>query len=218
MPILKVTSLTKRFGSRLVLDRLSFVADREIIGIAGKNGSGKTTLMRSLAGLIQPSKGTIEWDFDGVVADRSKIRRYSGLAGPWIQLYREMSNFENLMFLGKLHQLDTLPDRVDACLERVGMLNLRSQTYGSLSSGQQQRMKLASAIIHDPIALLLDEPGTNLDDAGAQIVHDLINYWRDQHRVLILASNDPDELVLCDRIINVSDTTITQPTTTDLRS
>jgi ABC-type multidrug transport system ATPase subunit len=174
--------------------------------------------MRSLAGLIQPSKGTIEWDFDGVVADRSKIRRYSGLAGPWIQLYREMSNFENLMFLGKLHQLDTLPDRVDACLERVGMLSLRTQTYGSLSSGQQQRMKLASAIIHDPIALLLDEPGTYLDDAGAQIVHDLINYWRHQHRVLILASNDPDELVLCDRIINVSDTVISQPTTTDLRS
>jgi ABC-type multidrug transport system ATPase subunit len=216
MPILKVTTLSKRFGSRLVLDRLSFIADREIIGISGKNGSGKTTLMRCLAGLMQPGKGTIEWNFDGVVADRSKIRMHSGLAGPWIQLYREMSCFENLEFLGRLHQLPSLPERVDACLERVGMIHLRAQAYGSLSSGQQQRMKLASAIIHDPIALLLDEPGSNLDDAGAKIVYDLIDYWRKQERILILASNDPDELALCDRIISVSDKIITQPSTTDL--
>jgi len=214
MPILKVTSLSKRFGSRLVLDRLSFIADKEIIGIAGKNGSGKTTLMRCLAGLLQPGKGTIEWSFDDTIADRTKIRMHSGLAGPWIQLYREMSCFENLMFLGKLHQIEALSDRVDACLERVGMIQLRSQAYGSLSSGQQQRMKLASAIIHDPIALLLDEPGSNLDDSGVQIVHNLIHYWRKQQRLLILASNDPNELALCDRIISVSDTVNTQTTTT----
>lgn len=204
MPQLKVTTLTKRFGSRLVIDKLSFEVGDAVMAVAGKNGSGKTTLMRCLAGLIRPSAGTIVWDLDGQVATRETIRRHVGLAGPWLQLYREMTCTENLIFLAKLHRIQDIDLRVTETLERVGLAGQAQTLYGRLSSGQQQRLKIASAIVHRPAALLLDEPGSNLDEAGSQMIADIVALWRSPGRLLILASNDARELALCDRSINVS--------------
>lgn len=204
MPNLKVTTLTKRFGSRLVIDKLSFDASDSVVAIAGRNGSGKTTLMRCLAGLIRPSAGSIEWTFDGSPADREMVRRQVGLAGPWLQLYREMSCNENLAFLAKLHRLADASSRIAETLEWVGLTHQANSRYGSLSSGQQQRLKIASAIIHRPAALLLDEPGSNLDEVGTQMVADIISRWHKSGCLAIIASNDSRELDLCDRVINVS--------------
>lgn len=204
MPVLKVTTLTKRFGSRLVIDKLSFNVSDTVVAIAGRNGSGKTTLMRCLAGLIRPSGGAVDWDFDGKIADREMMRRNIGLAGPWLQLYREMTCIENLTFLAKLHRLKTVDDRVKETLEMVGLSSQAKMHYGSLSSGQQQRMKIASAILHQPAALLLDEPGSNLDEAGTVMISEVISMWRTPGRLAIVASNESRELDLCDKIIQVS--------------
>lgn len=204
MPNLKVTTLTKRFGSRLVIDKLSFDATDTVVAVAGRNGSGKTTLMRCLAGLIRPSAGSIEWTFDGSKADREAIRRKVGLAGPWLQLYREMTCGENLTFLAKLHRLQNGYELVNETLDWVGLTQQTDTRYGSLSSGQQQRLKIASAILHRPAALLLDEPGSNLDEFGTLMVTDIINKWRVQGRLAVIASNDSRELDLCDQVVHVS--------------
>jgi ABC-type multidrug transport system ATPase subunit len=204
MPQLKVTTLTKRFGSRLVIDKLSFEASDTVLAVAGKNGSGKTTLMRCLAGLMRPSSGAVEWTFDGKIADREQLRRKVGLAGPWLQLYREMTCTENLTFLAKLHNLQKIDERVAETLDLVGLASQAKSFYGSLSSGQQQRMKIASAIVHQPSALLLDEPGSNLDEAGAKMISNIVSMWHKPDRLLVLASNDARELDLCDRSIHVS--------------
>jgi ABC-type multidrug transport system ATPase subunit len=204
MPALKVTTLTKRFGSRLVIDKLSFEVDDAIVAVAGRNGSGKTTLMRCLAGLIRPSSGTVVWNFDDKIAEREMIRRNVGLAGPWLQLYREMTCTENLTFLAKLHQLPKPSERVRETLDLVGLSTQSKTHYGSLSSGQQQRLKIASAILHQPTALLLDEPGSNLDEAGTKMIAEVIMMWRSPGKLAILASNDARELDLCDRSILVS--------------
>ncbi len=204
MPNLKVTTLTKRFGSRLVIDKLSFEVNDSILGIAGRNGSGKTTLMRCLAGLIRPTAGAIQWTFGEEVADREMIRRKVGLAGPWLQLYREMTCIENMAFLSKLHRLSDADLRISETIELVGLTSQANMYYGNLSSGQQQRMKIASAILHQPAALLLDEPGSNLDEAGSIMISEIVSMWRNSGRLLILASNDARELDLCDRSINVS--------------
>lgn len=204
MPNLKVTTLTKRFGSRLVIDKLSFDATDTIVAVAGRNGSGKTTLMRCLAGLIRPSAGSIEWTFDGSKADREAIRRNVGLAGPWLQLYREMTCSENLTFLAKLHRLQNGSELVNETLDWVGLAQQTNTRYGSLSSGQQQRLKIASAILHRPSALLLDEPGSNLDEFGTLMVTDIITKWRVQGRLAIIASNDSRELDLCDKVVQVT--------------
>lgn len=206
MATLKVHALSKRYGSKLVIKKLSFEADSGVYGISGPNGSGKTTLMRCLSGLMRPSSGSVEWIIDGKHADRFQMRRNIGLAGPWLQLYREMSCFENLEFVGQLHNLDDLRYRIDQCLDRVGLADLKHQGYGELSSGQQQRLKIASAIIHEPKILLLDEPGTNLDQSGFDMVRELLKESRNLGRLVILASNESSELDLCDHIISVQAT------------
>jgi ABC-type multidrug transport system ATPase subunit len=204
MACLKVTTLTKRFGSRLVIDKLSFEVNDAVVGVAGRNGSGKTTLMRCLAGLIMPSSGTLIWDFDGNIADREMMRRNIGLAGPWLQLYREMTCTENLAFLAKLHRLQGADTNVSDTLDLVGLTNQANTHYGNLSSGQQQRLKIASAILHKPAALLLDEPGSNLDEYGTNMISEIITMWRAPGRLAVIASNDVRELDLCDRSIQVS--------------
>ncbi len=206
MATLKVHALSKRYGSKLVIQKLSFEADSGIYGIAGPNGSGKTTLMRCLSGLMRPSSGSVEWIIDGKPADRFMMRSMIGLAGPWLQLYREMSCFENLSFVGQLHSLSDLDTRIDHCLDRVGLATMKHHGYGELSSGQQQRLKIASAILHEPKVLLLDEPGTNLDQAGFDMVRTLLEESRQQGRLVILASNEAQELDLCDHIISVQAT------------
>lgn len=206
MATLKVHALSKRYGSKLVIQRLSFEADSGIYGISGPNGSGKTTLVRCLSGLMRPSSGSVEWIIDEKHADRFQMRRNIGLAGPWLQLYREMSCYENLEFVGQLHNLDNLRYRIDQCLDRVGLADLKHQGYGELSSGQQQRLKIASAIIHEPKILLLDEPGTNLDQSGFSIIRELLWESRNLGRLVILASNESNELDLCDHIISVQAT------------
>ncbi len=204
MPNLKVTTLTKRFGSRVVIDKLSFEVGNSTLAISGRNGSGKTTLMRCLAGLIRPSGGAVEWTFDEHKADREMIRRNVGLAGPWLQLYREMTCTENLAFLGKLHRLNDAHLRISETIDLVGLAGQANMLYGNLSSGQQQRLKIASAILHQPAALLLDEPGSNLDEAGSIMISEIVSKWRKPGRLLILASNDARELDLCDRTISVT--------------
>jgi ABC-type multidrug transport system ATPase subunit len=204
MPLLKVTTLTKRFGSRLVIDNLSFEVNDSVVAVAGKNGSGKTTLMRCLAGLMMPSKGVVLWSFDNKIADREMMRRNIGLAGPWLQLYREMTCTENLAFLAKLHRLPSVDAAVTGTLDMVGLSHQAKTHYGSLSSGQQQRLKIASAIIHQPAALLLDEPGSNLDEAGTHMVAEVLDMWRIPGRLAVVASNDARELDLCDRSIQVT--------------
>ncbi len=203
MTSITVTSLTKRFGSKLVLDAVSFRANSGILGVAGPNGSGKTTLMRCLAGLMRPGKGQIVWQQDETVIDREHLRGFLGFAGPWLQLYRELSCLENLEFLGRLHALPRPSERAALVLEQVGLDAMASQPYGKLSSGQQQRMKLATALVHEPPALLLDEPGSNLDEAGRAAVREIVRQWSTPGRLLIIASNDADELALCDSVFSL---------------
>jgi heme ABC exporter ATP-binding subunit CcmA len=200
----QINNLTKRFGYRLVLNQVQFHAKSEILGISGKNGSGKTTLLRCLAGLIKPSSGTVEWYDKDTLLTREQQRENIGLSGPWLQMYRELSCRENLTFLARLHTLADPQQVVDYTLAQVGLSQHADKPYGRLSSGQQQRLKLASAMLHQPNALLLDEPGTNLDDTGMEIIQALLHFWRSTHRLVILASNNPQELDGCDRVISIS--------------
>lgn len=203
MPRLLVQSLSKRFGERLVLDNLSFEADSGVLGIAGYNGSGKTTLLRCLSGLMRAGKGSVTWSLNNAAIPPDKLRDHIGFAGPWLQLYREMSCLENLLFLGDLRRIPDARARAEKLLSECGLTASANTAYGRLSSGQQQRMKLASALIHHPDFLLLDEPGSNLDEAGRSFVQHIIHAQQQRNGLTILASNDPAELDLCTHIVRI---------------
>lgn len=202
MITLNVSKLHKSFKQTDVLTDLSFNWQTGICGIAGSNGAGKSTLIQILLGLIKPSAGSINWTVAGEPISRNDIRKVAGFAAPYMQLYEELTPFENLQFLRNLHSGSDLADPT-ALLERFKADLFAHSPYGDLSTGQQQRVKLAAALIHNPRIICLDEPGSNLDRDGIELIEDLVKEGRESKKMVIIASNNTTELAMCDDVINL---------------
>lgn len=196
---LQVSQLSKSYGSKGVWRDISFTHKEGVLGIAGPNGSGKSTLMQCLAGLLRPSSGTMVWKKGGQEISIEAVKSRMGFAAPYVSLYQELSVSENLRFLSNLRKLKPDTSELKELLLRVGLEQLADQPFGTLSTGQQQRARLAAALFTDPDILLLDEPGSNLDEKGRALITGIVKTARGNGTLLILASNDPKELDLCDR-------------------
>lgn len=202
---LEVNSLEKSFGATTVFEHISFIhdSDKGVLGIAGPNGSGKSTLLKCVAGLLRPSGGIINWRRNGESVDFDELKNYLGFAAPYINLYEELTIIENLQFLARLRNLDPVRTELPDLLEQLEISHVADQPFGKLSTGQQQRARIASALAHKPGIVMLDEPGSNLDERGHSVVGDLVDSFRTRSVPVILASNNLLELDLCDRIFSV---------------
>lgn len=200
---IQVKELSKRFDKRVILSDISFTHKKGILGIAGSNGSGKSTLMKCIAGLWRPSKGEVFWKIDDTEIEHQTFKNILGYAAPYINLYDELTCYENLNFLLKFKQVDDIAHRIREALKQTDILDLSGQPYQNLSTGQQQRMRISAALIHQPEVLLFDEPGSNLDKAGHKTVAAIVNKFKASGRLVIVASNDEKELNLCDRIFSI---------------
>lgn len=209
---LQCSNLAKFYGKNEVFRGLNFRLDRaSCVGIQGPNGSGKSTLMKCLSGLLRPSEGEITWKINGKPVDNRQLRFHAGYAAPYITLYNELSVTENLSFLRRLrsghapglaafrtdHNEPFCPD-LNGILELASLSDLAGRDFGTLSSGQQQRVRLASALVADPPILMLDEPGTNLDSDGIALVSALVSRHRQRGGLVFISSNREEELVLAD--------------------
>lgn len=197
--VLRVRSVTRSYGSRRVLGPVSFeAAPGRVVGIAGANGSGKTTLLKIVAGLIRPTSGTV--DLDGVLT--RDVPLSLGWVAPDLALYGELTPPENLVFFGRVAGRAFRTGDVDARLEDVGLdpVRMRDTETRALSTGQRQRLKMAYAVLLDPGLLLLDEPGSNLDEAGRAIVMKVVAAQR-RRGTAVIASNDPRDLALADETV-----------------
>ena len=202
---LSVISLEKKFGTKTVFTGLDYSFQSAVLGIAGTNGSGKSTLLKCLSGLLKPTNGRADWQIDGESVSRSAIKKHLGFVAPYVELYEELSVTENLEFIKNLRNLK-MNSTIPKILETFKALELADQPYGSLSTGQRQRIKLAAALIHQPRILVLDEPGSNLDAKGKRAVQQLVDQYRNEQSMVLLASNMTEELDLCDEIIELNST------------
>lgn len=200
---LKADNLQKRYGQKTVFSDLSIDTATSVLGIAGVNGSGKSTLLKCLAGLQKLTSGIFHWKIDGTPVDRKNLRNKLGFAAPYVQLYEELTVRENLEFIQNVRSLNH-DMSVSDLLTPLGAHQLINHHFGELSTGQQQRIKLAAATIHNPDILLLDEPGSNLDEAGKEIIHSLVDSYKQSGRMVVIASNQQDELDLCNELIELS--------------
>jgi len=198
---LSVQNLRKRFGGNRVFNDITLTHKGGVMGIAGANGSGKSTLLQCFARLVRPTSGQVEWYKKEQQIDVQKITNHLGYAAPYINLYEELSCSENLEFLLQLRNTTD----VQAALARTEIQNLGDQLFGKLSTGQQQRMRLAAAIVHQPKVLFLDEPGSNLDEKGRMLIESLVAEFKEVDKLVIIASNNPDELALCNRVYSVEE-------------
>ncbi|MDR9417943.1 ATP-binding cassette domain-containing protein [Gracilimonas sp.] len=200
---LQVTNLTKKFNRHTVFKELNFEHESGVLGIAGSNGSGKSTLLKCLAYLLKPNKGEITWKNLDDEMDQKQVKAHIGYTAPYISLYDELSVFENLVFLLEVGGEKADEEILHPLLDRVQIPHLKDQMYGSLSTGQKQRAKLAAALVRDPDILMLDEPGSNLDKHGHELVSSIVKKAREENKLVFLASNDPNEISLCDEVVQI---------------
>lgn len=206
--------ISKKYGQYLIFRRVEATFRSGVNGIAGPNGSGKSTLMKCLSGLLRPDRGELQWKLDGRELSAEQRYRHMGFSAPYVRLYAELSCVENLRLVQQLSQsggkgsgeknAETAEKNIQALLGEIGLEGFGPRWYGQLSSGQQQRMRLASAMIKKPAFLLLDEPGTNLDQAGFRLIKQLVADARTDGRLVLLASNEARELDLCDSVTDIS--------------
>ncbi len=200
---LEVKQLKKSFGPKTVFSDLSFLHEGNALGIAGPNGSGKSTLLQCMAYLLRPSGGEIRWRQNGELMPKERYKKSLGYAAPYINLYDELSCRENLDFIARMRHKTDYKDSIVHWITKVSLENVADQPFGKLSTGQQQRLRLASALFHQPDILMLDEPGANLDESGRELIVEITESFKDPEKMLIIASNNRDELNLCERIFSV---------------
>lgn len=200
---IKVQQLSKRFGNKTIFKNVGFESAQPTLGISGYNGSGKTTLLKCLGFLLKPSTGSVTWFQDENEWTPEIFRQRSGFAAPYINHYAELTSLENLYFISRLRQVPEYEKRAREILGYVGLTDHMDEPFGNLSSGQQQRLKLAANLLYEPDILFLDEPGTNLDKHGHTLVENVISNWKEKNRMIILASNDQRELDLVDEVIPI---------------
>jgi len=202
---LRVRDLKKTFNNRLVFNKLSFElnsGDRFVI--TGKNGSGKSTLIKILAGVLTETSGKLEYFVNDKKVDPENYYQVVGLVSPYLVLYDEFTAFENLSLFSKIRGMKISDEVINEILKRVGLFERRNDLVRTYSSGMKQRMKYASAILHDPIVLLLDEPTSNLDQDGKNFVDGLIFNFR-KDGIVIVATNETQDFKYGDKIINLDD-------------
>jgi len=199
--MLEVDGLTKRYGTKLALSDLSFsVRPGEVYGFVGANGAGKTTAMRIMLGVLAADSGVVRWQGKPVTFE---TRRRFGYMPEERGLYPKMRVTEHLVYLARLHGLDraTATRSADALTERLGVADRRNDAIEKLSLGNQQRVQLAAALVHDPEVLVLDEPFSGLDPVGVDALAGVL-LERARRGVPVVFSSHQLDLVerLCDSV------------------
>jgi heme exporter protein A len=180
--VLTARRLGKRYGEKRVLRGIDLALPRGgFLVVTGPNGAGKTTLLRICAGLVQPTEGTI---------DRDATRAQVGYLGHESLVYRELTAFENLELYGRLYRVAERRERIGMLLERFGLWDARHERVASYSRGMTQRLALCRVLLHKPELLVLDEPYSALDEAGAELLDAQLAELRAE-RTVLLATHDP---------------------------
>lgn len=199
--MIELNGITRSFGDRRVLDDVTFsVAGGRMTGFVGGNGAGKTTTMRIILGVLAQGSGTVTFDGQPITAgDRSRFGYMPEERG----LYPKMKVAEQLVYLGKLHGLSAAAAKseVDGLLERLGLAERGGDTLESLSLGNQQRAQIAAALVHRPIALVLDEPFSGLDPMAVDVVLGVLRDYAAQGVPVLFSSHQLDIVErLCDDV------------------
>lgn len=195
-------AVAHRYGTRLALEPQTFRLEGGITAVTGSNGSGKSTLLRILAGLLRPSEGEVVITVNGRERNVGERRAFVGLATPELSFYEEMTALENLAFAAEARGLVRPDAAAHEALERVGLAARAGDRFSALSSGMRQRVRLAFASLGAPPLLLLDEPGSHLDDEGRATLERWIALVQPS-TLVVLATNDEREWRLAERRIQL---------------
>lgn len=202
MDMLTVTDVRKSFGSKVVVDGLSFsIPQNSIFGFVGENGAGKTTTMKMILGLMKMDSGEILVDGTKVVFGNTPTNRKIGYLPDVPEFYNYMTPREYLRFCGEITGLSAgeINPRVDELLQRVGLANENKKIKG-FSRGMKQRLGIAQALMGKPSLLICDEPTSALDPLGRKEILDILVASKDETTIMFSTHILSDVERICDRI------------------
>jgi ABC-2 type transport system ATP-binding protein len=194
--------LHKRFGDVVALDGCSLsVAPGQMLGFLGPNGAGKTTAMRTIFGLVRPDAGRVTWDNEPLT---TPLRRRIGYMPEERGLYPKMKVHRQLVYFGRLHGLDRLEAEraADHWLDVFELSDRADARLIELSHGNQQRVQLATALVHSPLLLVLDEPFAGLDPIAAQKMVGILRAQTEEGVAVLFSSHQLDVVEhLCEDVV-----------------
>ena len=203
--LIEARELTKRYDTTLAVDRVSFsVGAGEVVGYLGPNGAGKSTTVKMMVGMLRPTAGTAHVCGLDVIENRLEVKRRIGYVPESAALYETLSGREFLALVADLHKLDPAPARtraaeVAASFGLDSALDARIATY---SKGMRRKLAIASALLHDPEVLFLDEPLDGLDVAAQSLIKTLVRRLAAAGKTIFYCSHIMEVVErVCDRVI-----------------
>jgi len=187
---IRTQELSKSYGSHVVVDSVTLeIRQREIYGLLGPNGAGKTTIIRMILGLLEPSRGRVEL-FGMSVSKHGAIgRRRIGVVGEQTFLYDDLTALEYLEFFARLFEVENGRQRALQLLDRLGLAQYAHLLARDFSQGMQKKLAVARALLHNPEALVFDEPVSGLDPIGMVLVRELLEEARRAGAGILVSSH-----------------------------
>jgi ABC-2 type transport system ATP-binding protein len=202
--IIEVENLTKKYGSFVAVDNISFEAEEgEVVAFLGPNGAGKTTTMRILTCFMPANEGTARVDGYDIFDDSFKVRQRIGYLPEFPPLYPDMTVTSFLRFVAQIKQVPNreIEAKKDKVIEQCGLEEMKTRMISKLSKGYKQRVGVAQAIIHDPKVIILDEPTVGLDPNQVIEIRSLIKSLAESKTVLLSTHILSEAETLCKHIV-----------------
>ena len=215
--MLKVENITKEFTKKtseketitfLANDNISFTAKPgEVVGILGPNGAGKTTLLRIIAGIIEPSKGTVTIDDKTYKKDSIEIKKEITYLSGNTKLYKDISPYELLEMTASYYGLSKkeYQKKIKEISNKFNMTSFLHQRIGTLSTGQYQRTSISRCLIHNPKYYILDEPTSGLDVISSKTIIDFVKEMKKENKCILYSTHYMEEAEnICDKIVMIN--------------
>jgi len=202
-PAIVAEGLTRRFGSFIAVDAISFTVERgEVFGFLGANGAGKTTAIRMLTGLLAPSAGSARVAGHDVATDPEAVRRSIGYMSQRFSLYEDLTVRENVELYGGIYGLSgsEIRDRGGALLESLGLTPWARTLVGAIPLGRKQKLAFSVALLHRPAIVFLDEPTGGVDPITRRQFWETIYETAARGTTVFVTTHYMDEAEYCDRI------------------
>ncbi|MBX3009356.1 MAG: ABC transporter ATP-binding protein [Melioribacteraceae bacterium] len=200
---IRTEKLVKYFGRRLIFNDLNLEFDSgNIYGVSGPNGSGKSTFVKIISDLISPTRGKVLHILNDKKIVSENIHTHLGFVSPYLFLYDEFTAEENISHFAKIRGVETYKEYTDQLFNDFGLFERKGDLVKGYSSGMKQRLKFIFALFHNPQLLIFDEPTSNLDNSGKDIVYRKITE-AGKNCLVIVASNEENDLALCSTIIDL---------------
>lgn len=203
-----VHNLTKRYGSLVAVENLSFRLDRgDVLGFLGPNGAGKTTTMRIITGYMPPTKGTVHIEGVDIFDNPLQAKKMIGYLPENPPLYLDMTVAEYLDFVADIKQVKRKDkkSRIFYVLDKCGLSDVRKRIIGHLSKGYRQRVGIAQALVNNPSVLILDEPTIGLDPLQIIEIRDLIKSLSGERTVILSTHILPEVTMICSKVVIINE-------------